>query len=348
MTMTMRFSFGYGFDLNMLETFNDIARTGDEFGFDIMATGCTPALKGEVFVGLSLIAQHTRNCRVSSFIINPVTWHPVMMACGFSTIDAISNGRAVVGMGTGDTGVYNLGLKPAKMAYMEEYIKTLRELWATGESQWQGTTVKTTQTGRRIPIFMAPAGPKGLNLAGRIADGVFIETGVLPAVVEDSLRRLEEGAKQAGRSLDEIEVWWHMRPALGSSRDDAVDQISSTIVSMANRLARFNREGKQVPDDIWEKLQEMKARYDFMAAHEDAEKDKSEQVNAKLLDELGLRDYLAARFALVGTSEDWVKRLQELYGLGVRNIAFAGMMKDRVGFLRKFGEEILPHVANSP
>jgi 5,10-methylenetetrahydromethanopterin reductase len=341
----MRFSFGYGFDLNMLQTFNDIARTGDEVGFDMMGTGCTPSLKGEIFVGLSQIAQATTNCRVNSFIINPVTWHPVMMACGFSTIDAMSNGRAILGMGTGDTGVYNLGLKPAKLAYMEEYIKTLRELWATGESQWQGTTVKTKQTGRRIPIFMAPAGPKGLNLAGRVADGVFIETGVLPEVVADSLRALEEGAKQAGRTLDDIEVWWHMRPALGSSRDDAVDQISSTIISMANRLARFTREGKRVPDDIWEKLQVMKSKYDFMAAHEDSEKAKSEQVNSKLLDDLGLRDYLAARFALVGTSEDWVSRLDELYDLGVRNIAFAGMMKDRVGFLRKFGDEILPHVS---
>lgn len=268
-----------------------------------------------------------------------------MMACGFSTIDARSNGRAVMGLGTGDTGVYNLGLKPAKLAYMEEYIKTVRELWATGKSQWQGTTVKTKQTGRRIPIFMAPAGPKGLNLAGRIADGAFIETGVLPEVVVDSLRRLEEGAQQAGRTLDDIEVWRHMRPALGSSRDDAVDQISSTIISMANRLARFSRKGKRVPDDIWEKLQEMKSKYDFMAAHEDSEKAKSEQINSRLLDDLGLRDYLAARFALVGTSEDWVSRLEELYDLGVRNIASAGMMKDRVGFLRKFGREILPHVS---
>ena len=340
--MTMRFAFGYGFDLEMLQAFDDIARVGDEVGFDIMGTGCTPALKGEIFVGLSQIAQSTTRCRVSSFIINPVTWHPVMMACGFSTIDAISNGRAVVGLGAGDTGVYNLGLKPAKMAYMEEYIKTLRELWATGRSDWQGTTARTNQTGRRIPIFMAPGGPKGLNLAGRVADGLFIETGVLPEVVADSLRRLEEGAHEAGRSLDDIEVWWHMRPALGSSRDDAVDQISSTIISIANRLARFTRKGKNVPDDIWPKLQEMKSRYDFLAAHEDAEKDKSEQVNAGLLDELGLRDYLAARFALVGTSDDWCERLEELYGLGVRNIAFAGMMKDRVGFLRKFADEILP------
>ena len=343
MNPAMKFSFGYGFDLNNLQTFKDVAHEGDREGFDMMCTGCTPALKGEIFVGLSQIAEQTENCRVGSFIINPVTWHPVMLACGFSTVDAISNGRAIVGLGAGDTGVYNLGLKPAKMDYIEAYIQTVRELWEHGESNWLGTTVRTNQTGRRIPIFMAPAGPKGLNLAGRVADGVFVETGVLPEVVKDSLARLEEGAKQAGRTLDDIEIWWHMRPALGATRDEAIDQIRSTVISMANRLARFSREGKNVPDDIWTKLMAMKAQYNFLAAHEDAEKSRSQQSNAHLLDDLGLRNYLADRFVIAGTSEDWIERLRELYSLGIRNIAFAAMMKDRIGFIRKFSSEIRPH-----
>ena len=340
----MRFGFGYGFDLQALKQFGEIAKAGDKSGFELVCTGCTPALKGDIFVGLSQIASNTSNCRVGSFIINPVTRHPVLMASGFSTIDAISNGRAVVGLGAGDTGVYNLGLKPASMKYMEMYIKTLRELWASGESQWAGEIIKTKQTGRRIPIFMAPAGPKGLNLAGRVADGVFIETGILPEVITDSLRRLSEGANEAGRSIDEIEIWWHVRPALGESQEEALDQLRTTVVSMANRLARFSREGKNIPDDIWPRLQEMKSRYNFLDAHEDSEVAKSDQTNAQLLDELGLRDYLGARFAIVGTTQDWIERLRELHQLGVRNIAFAMMMKDRLGFIEKFSREIQPYL----
>jgi 5,10-methylenetetrahydromethanopterin reductase len=337
----MKFSFGHGFDPRRLDEFIGLSRLADELGFAMVMTGDTPALQGDHYVGLTLIAQNTTRARIGSFISNVVTRHPVVAASAISSVDAIAGGRAFLGLSSGDSGVYNLGLKPGTQAQLEDYIVAVQSLYDTGEAHFQGAVAKFEWSRKRIPIYMAPGGPKGLRLAGRLADGVFVEAGFLPEVIADTYRQLAAGAAEAGRSLDDIEVWWHARACFGENRDDAIDKIRSGILGIGNRLARFQQEGKFIADDIWPKLRELKRRYDFLH-HEEIKGEAHRMANAPMLDELGLRDYLADRFAIVGNVDDWTKRIATLREMGVENIAFAALMPDREGFLRTVGEHIIP------
>ena len=98
----------------------------------MLGVGDSPAWLGDVYVGMSLIAQNTSNCRVMSWVTNPRTRHPVVAAAAVTTVDAISGGRAVLGLGSGETGVHNLGVKRATLAQLEDFIGTVRTVWDTG------------------------------------------------------------------------------------------------------------------------------------------------------------------------------------------------------------------------
>ena len=339
----MKFAFGNGFTPHKLDQFRIIARAADEAGFAMVMTGDSPALGGEHYVGLTVTALATRNARIGSYISNPVSRHPVVAAAGIASVNEVAGGRAFLGLSTGDSGVYNLGLKPATQAELEEYILTVRRLLEDGETIYRGEIVYLGWYRKRVPIYMAPGGPKGLRLAGRIADGVFLETGFFPEVIADTLQQLHAAARAAGRSIDDIDVWWHARSCFGTSRDDAIDQIPSGLLGIGNRLARFQQQGKFIADEIWPKLQHLKQHYDFMGHHEAPGSGKPSR-NAAMLDELGLRDYLADRFGIVGTADDFVSRIQALERLGVQNIAFSGLMPDKLAFIQEFRDKVMPRV----
>jgi len=338
----MKFATTVGINPREPEELGAEARLAEDMGFSMVMIGDNPSVVGEHFAALAVIAANTSRAQVGSFISNTITRHPAVAACGLVTVNILSRGRAYLGLSSGDTAAVNLGLKPGSVAQMEKYIRCVQELLETGESRYQDRPVKVAYRGRGARIFMAAGGPKTLRLAGRIADGVFIETGLLPQVIEDSKRQVAAGAAEAGRSIDDIELWWHARAAIGTNRDDAIDQISTGIAGIGRRLARNGREGKFVPDALWPAIQELEARYDFIR-HTETMATGRTRANAHLIGELGLTDYLADRFALVGDVADTRKRLGELRDLGVHNIAVAAVMPDRRRWIETMGREIIPH-----
>jgi len=339
----MRFAFGQGFyPHDRLEEFRALVRLAEEAGFAMVMTGDTPAIMGDTYVGLTTIALETSRCRIGTYISNPVTRHPTVTAAAIASVNDLSSGRAFLGLSTGDSGVYNLGLKPAKQAELEEYILAVRGLTQEGEAVYKGHALQMSWYRGKVPIYMAPGGPKGLRMAGRIADGVFLETGFLPDVIADTLRQIEEAVQEAGRSIDDIDIWWHARACMGDTVDHAIEKIPSGLLGIGNRLARFQQEGKFISDDIWAKLQELKRRYDFMSHHEN--KASGTQRNAAMLDELGLREYLSARFGILGNPDDFVARITQLEALGVKNIAFTALMPDKADFLRNMKDNVIPRV----
>src|SRR5205085_7838157 len=82
--------------------------------------------------------------------------------------------------------VDNIGLRPAKHAELIAYVKTIRELLQRGDSIYSGAPCRLTWFRGSIPIYLAASGPKTLQLAGEIADGVVINTGLTPEIVRDS------------------------------------------------------------------------------------------------------------------------------------------------------------------
>lgn len=129
-----------------------------------------------------------------------MTRHPATTAAAIASADEPSGGRALLTLASGDTGVYNPGLKPAKLRQFEEYLLVLRELFEHGQADCQGNTMKLNWVERPVPICLAADGPEALRLGGKVADGV-VDVFSRP-LVHDRQRFLERWQRVIASAAD--------------------------------------------------------------------------------------------------------------------------------------------------
>ena len=210
-----------------LENFVRYVRQAEEIGVDMVGMGDSQSLYHEMWVRTTLAAVNTRHVRVGTWCTNPVTRHPAVTASAIATIDELAGGRAFLGIAPGDSAVYNIGHRPARLATLEEYIKARRELLEQGTASWNGRDASVTWASRHIPIGMPASGPRALRMAGRFADIVWVCTGLQPEPVGQAYELLEAGTRESCRSLDDLEVWWVALLNVRESKEAAVTSLNS-------------------------------------------------------------------------------------------------------------------------
>ena len=167
----MRVGFGVTLLPNALDEFQSWCRTAEETGFDTVGVGDSQSLYREVFITSALCAQVTERVSFGPRVINPMTRHPAVAASGAATLAELAPGRAILGIGSGDSAVHNAGIRPANLAEMRDYTTALTGLMQDGSAEYQGETANLTWGPADVPVYMAASGPKTLELAGEVADG---------------------------------------------------------------------------------------------------------------------------------------------------------------------------------
>src|SRR5436190_6095594 len=313
-------------------------KVAEDTGFDIAGIADSQSLYRDVYVVEALVAAHTRTIRFGSRVINPMTRHPAVAASAAATIEELAPGRTMIGIGTGDSSVDNIGLRPAKHAELIAYVKTIRELLQRGDSIYSGAPCRLTWFRGSIPIYLAASGPKTLQLAGEIADGVVINTGLTPEIVRDSIEQVKIGCTRAGRKIDDLDMWWLPLTNVGTDRAKAVDEIAMTLASAGSHLSRFTVKGKHIPEQLLDKVEMLGERYNS------AQHDKPDSANRELIKELGLLDYLADRFSIAGTPKDCIKKLEAAIGAGARQFWMSIHFDDKAQFMRDWARDVMPAV----
>ncbi len=177
---------------------------------------------------------------------------------------------------------------------------------------------------------------KTLHLAGKIADGVVIRTGITPDIIRDSIAHVHAGAREAGRDPSSIDMWWWPDVNIAKSYSEAVSEITMSLAAAGNHMTRFTTEGKHIPPELLPKLQELGKRYVF------EEHVAVGSANCRLIEELGLVDFLAERFAIVGTQADCIKKLEAAAEAGARQIWIGLHFGEKYRFMREWAEKIIP------
>ena len=98
----------------------EVVKSAEQLGFDSVWIADVQLSMKDCFMALALCAVNTSTIQLSTGVANPVTRHPSIIANSFTALNEISNGRALIGLGTGWTGVYPIGLKPATIKQLEE------------------------------------------------------------------------------------------------------------------------------------------------------------------------------------------------------------------------------------
>jgi 5,10-methylenetetrahydromethanopterin reductase len=175
---------------------------------------------GDVFINLLTAAQHTSgHVSVGTMLVNPVTRHPSVMASSIATVDLYAPGRVMLGVGAGDTAVWQIGLRPARLRETERAVRMMRALLA-GEGVDLGWTAPSRLlTPRPVPVIVAGSGPRTLRMAGRSADGVVIRIGTHPDLVQWGYDEFRAGALEAGRDPDALFVAGHFHTVITDDPD---------------------------------------------------------------------------------------------------------------------------------
>jgi 5,10-methylenetetrahydromethanopterin reductase len=322
-----------------LAGFGDLCHETEGTGFDLLGVADSQSVFRELYVALTVAALNTSRIRLGPLVTNPLTRHLVVTASAISSIDELSGGRAVLGIGSGDSAIYTIGAPPATVAGLEDSIATLGQLTSGVPIERHGRRWQVHRSARRVPLYLAAEGPRTLELAGRVADGVIVGLGLTPEVIRLSLAAIERGARTAGRSLADLDVWWFAKTNLADTRQSAVAPITMALAASANHAFRFTLEGKGVPADLHEKIKGLQREYN--AHHHEI----AGAGNALLTERWGLTEFLADRFGIVGTPDDCVAQIRRAMAAGAHQFVITGFVPEPRAFMRRWSREVAAAVS---
>jgi 5,10-methylenetetrahydromethanopterin reductase len=315
----------------------------EALGYDRVGIWDSPALYRAPWVTIGAVAEATSRVRVGSWVTNPLSRHPVVTASAAATVDELAPGRAYIGIGAGGTGVWPLGMGTARLDVLETYVRALRSLLRDGAAEYEGRSARLDWPGeQRIPIVMSAHASKSLRLAGRIADGVVIGLGITPEVVASCLELLEAGARDGGRTLDDLEVWftcfWWVDEEAGRARADG----AWSATAFALHFADSGVEHKFIPDDLKAPLLEIGRAYDLTTHGHPTDEQKAGYV--ELADRLGVGEYLRERFMFAGTPAEVEGQIRATMDAGARNFdgAIDADLPEHERRITRWAELVLP------
>lgn len=199
-------------------------------------------LARDAITPLAAIAAVTEKIRLGTGVINNWTRNIGLTAATFLTLDELSNGRALLGIGAWwDPLAWKVGIERKKpLKAMREYVMVLQRLFRMENVTYEGEFVKVRDirldvvhgdpyTPRKIPIYIGATGWEMIELTGEIADGLLLNYLVSPEYNRKALEHLREGAKKRNRKLEEIDRPQLIVCSLDPDADKALDNVRPLI-----------------------------------------------------------------------------------------------------------------------
>ena len=251
-----------------------------------------------VYETLALIAAETETIKMGPGVTNPYVRSPAISASAIATIDEISEGRATFGIGPGDKATFDaLGIEWTKpVSTIKAAIADINTLLA-GEKTEAGAAlggVKKVQD--HIPVYMGAQGPKMLETAGEIADGVLINASN-PKDYEAAMPMIKKGLEAAGEK--EFDVGAYTATSIGPDSDAAKNAAKIVVAFIAAGSPPPVIERHGLPEGFNTKMGEFLAKGDFGGA-----------IGA-------VTDEALDAFSVCGTPDEFIPKIEGLAEMGV-------------------------------
>jgi 5,10-methylenetetrahydromethanopterin reductase len=258
----------------------------------------------DVWTTLAVLSMMTNKISLGTGVTNPYTRNAAITASSIASINELSGGRSILGIGPGDKATFDkMGIEWDKpLTRVKESLLAIRAFLAREQVNQAGFKgAQMAFATKKIPIYIGAQGPKMLELAGAIADGVLINASH-PDDFKFAVPMIRQGAEKAGRKPEEVQVCAYA--SFSADKDPAKAVNASKIVvafivagSPENVLERHGigqEEARAISDAI--------ARYDFKAA--------MASVTARMTE----------AFSVSGAPVDCRARVDELLKTGVTQI----------------------------
>jgi 5,10-methylenetetrahydromethanopterin reductase len=314
----------------------ELARQAEEWGFAGLLLADSQNLNADIWVELALAGAATSRLRLGPGVTNPVTRHLAVTASAAATLQLETDGRAVLGLGRGDSAVTQIGRKPVPASELERALVAIQG-YLRGEEVFvdaAGGAIRWIAESRvpKVPVEVAATGPRTIAAAARHAEGVDFAVGAEP-------QRLRWAIQVARRASDgrELSLGAFINVAVHPRLDVARELVRGSVAI----FARFATEGAP-PDGLSDVtkggIEQLASGY---------EKESHGEGGTAFAQRLG-GDFID-RFAVAGPPAHVRNRLTEIAEAGIdRVIVVPGSLDADPGAMeesnRRFAQDVLPQL----
>ncbi|NLN69738.1 MAG: LLM class flavin-dependent oxidoreductase [Chloroflexi bacterium] len=193
----------------------------------------------DMWVTMGLVSANTKNLEVGTFIAEPYSYHPSLIAAAIATVFEATNGRANLLLGSGGFGFRNLGINRVKpLLALEESVHLIRQLLAgeivslTGKVIYAKDIQLLFDSNPDIPIYIASRGKLIQQMAGRVADGAMLATHATPNGLHESQKSVITGCTQSGRDINDIKIFARIDVCIDQNNELARSTVKPMIAGM--------------------------------------------------------------------------------------------------------------------
>ena len=317
----------------------ELIKLAESHGFGYAWTYDSHVLWQESIPMLAVAARETSKIKLGHFVTNPATRDPTVLASAYATLQDLSNGRMVMGVGRGDSAVRYIGRQPMKVAEFERSCAMIRDFMNGREVQWNDKELVLKWVREElpeIPMWIAGYGPKALAVAGRVADGVIIQLSD-PEIISWIMATARKAAEEAGRDPAQLKCIVGAPSHVTDDLADAREQVRWFPAMVSNHvmdlIERYGTDGSSVP----------KALTDYVQARKFYDYNEHSRVGAKHGE--FVTDEICDRFCVLGNTEQIKKKLKELEDVGVDQFNIYLMTHGQEETLKAYGDEIISDFA---
>jgi probable F420-dependent oxidoreductase len=314
----------------------EVLQNAEEQGFEYGWTYDSHILWQESYALLAIAATQTKKIKLGHCVTNPGIRDPTITASWYATMQDVSNGRMVMGIGRGDSSRRVVGLKPVKVDEFERRLRMIKDLMNGRKVDWNEKEIELTWVRDElpdIPMHVAGYGPRALGVAGRVGDGVIIQLAD-PQIIQWIMATARQAAEEEGRDPDALQCIVCAPSHVSDDIAEAREQVRWFPAMVSNHvmdlIERYGEDSDEIPAALTDFVKARKF-YDYKdhsrvgAAH-------GEFVTDEIVD----------RFCVLGTVADATKKLKELESVGVDQFNIYLMTRGQEETLKAYGDEIIP------
>ena len=298
--------------------FAQMARMVEESGFDGLGIVDTQNLAADPYSELCLAAHATKHLKLRTAVTNPVTRHPAVTASAIATVQAESGGRAVLGIGRGDSAVAKIGARAPSSKDFGRYISQVQGFLRGEEVTLDnGFRSRNEWIARgnlpKVPIDVAATGPRVIEVGAVLADAVTFAVGADTDRLAWAIGHARQAREKAGLDPSTLKLGAFLNVVVNPDVSHARAMARGTVGVIAHfsGMSRDSAAGMRPEDRAV--AQKVGESYD-MSRHT-----RGDAGHAQFLD-----DGFIDRFAIAGPPEHCVKRFEEILKLGLDHLVIVG------------------------
>jgi len=329
-------------------------------GYDGLLLVDSQNLAGDTYVALTTCALATSTLQLATGVTNPFTRHPASTAAAIASVDAEAGGRAVLGIGRGDSALAHLGRAPASVSYFERYVHTVVAYLQGEEIAFEALdpfmpaeapppvdalalAAQPTASkmhwlrgdARPVPVDVSASGPRMIAVAAREAQRVTFGVGADVERLSWAIDTARQAASAAGR---EISMGAHVNVVAHPDVEVGRKLAAGTMSTFARFNVMHGATAGPMFEGATKTLDRLHDAYD-MRFHTRADSPQAGQLDPDFIDQFGI----------VGPSSYCLERLQELESLGLDRLTIVGPglgsdPDEARAAVARFETEVLPNL----